>query len=132
MENKLGIIVPYRNRPVQLELFIKTEDIRLDTKFMKSILDATQYPYVIASNELDEYQKIIRDADLCQIYEYNWLQQNIFGLSQEMKIPVEQLIPGTIAFLNSVEPLTDYGKFMHDTHFADVMKELEILENIMI
>lgn len=116
----------------ELQKFIEEENIELSIPFMWEVLDATQYPYVIPSKELNIYQRILRDADLMQIYEYDWLKQNIFGLSEEMKIPVEQLIPGTIAFLKGIEPLTDYGKFMHDTHFADVIKELEILENIMV
>jgi hypothetical protein len=115
-----------------LAAFNHKEQLNLDIGVMTKILRATQYPYVIPSEDLNVYQRIIRDADLCQIYEYNWLQQNIFGLSQEMKIPVEQLIPGQRKFLESITPLTDYGRFMHDTYFVDVMKELEILENIMV
>jgi hypothetical protein len=38
MENKIGIVVPYRNRPVELELFIKT---------MKSYIEQKNIPYEI-------------------------------------------------------------------------------------
>lgn len=103
----------------------------LDTDFMLELIDATQYPYVIPAEELSPYQKIIRDADLCQIYEYDWLKQNILGLSIEMSIPIVDLIKGQRKFLLSIEPLTDYGKYMHKTYFNSVLEELETLEKIM-
>lgn len=103
----------------------------LDTDFMEYIIDATQYPYVIPSEDLCPYQKIIRDADLCQIYEYDWLKQNIFGLSLEMGIPVVDLLPGQIKFLENIEPLTDYGKYMYDKYFKSVCEEVEFLQKII-
>ena len=103
----------------------------LDTDFIEHIIDATQYPYVISSEDLCPYQKIIRDADLCQIYEYDWLKQNIFGLSLEMNIPVVDLLPGQIKFLESIEPLTDYGKYMHDKYFKSVLEEVKFLEEVI-
>lgn len=98
---------------------------------MEKVLDATQYPYVIDGKDLDEYQSIIRDADLCQVYEYDWLKQNIFGLSEEMKIDITDMIFGQKKFLEGIDPLTKYGEYMHKEHFDNVMKEFTILENIM-
>lgn len=103
----------------------------LDTDFMLELIDATQYPYVIPAEELSPYQKIIRDADLCQIYEYDWLKQNILGLSIEMGIPIVDLIKGQGHFLCSIVPLTEYGKYMHNTYFSSVLEELYTLEKIM-
>jgi hypothetical protein len=111
--------------------FNHKEQANLDLNFMFSLLNATQYPYIIPSEELDPYQKIIRDCDLCQIYEYDWLKQNIFGLSQEMNISVVDLIPKQRDFLSSIQPLSEYGKFMYDTHFEDVLNELIILQKLM-
>ena len=103
----------------------------LDTDFMEHLIDATEYPYKIPSDKLCPYQKTIRDADLCQIYEYDWLKQNIFGLSLEMGIPVVDLLPGQIKFLQSIKPLTEYGKYMHDKYFESVCEEVEFLQKIM-
>jgi len=115
----------------ELIRFIENQNIDLDIDFMLSILSATQYPYVIPAEKLNTYQKIIRDADLCQIYEYNWIQQNIFGLSQEMNIPVKDMVSGQIKFLQSIEPLTEYGKYMHDTCFNRVLKSVKLLEEVL-
>jgi hypothetical protein len=114
-----------------LVVFNDKQQLGLDLEFMFELLDATQYPYKIPSEELSIWQRIIRDADLCQIYEYDWLKQNIFGLSQEIEIPVTNLIPGQRKFLEAIEPLSEYGKHMHKHYFQAVMDELEILENIM-
>jgi hypothetical protein len=115
----------------QLAIFIINNHIDLKLDKMLEIIDATQYPYIIPTEDLNKYQQIIRDADLCQIYEYDWLKQNIFGLSQEMGIGVIDLIMGQKVFLESIKPITPYGKFMHKTHFKNVMDEMDILQNII-
>lgn len=114
-----------------LARFNHENQLNLDIKFMFDLIDATEYPYKITSEDLCPYQKIIRDADLCQIYEYDWLKQNIFGLSLEMKIPVVDLLPGQIKFLQAIEPLTEYGKYMYDKYFESVCEEVEFLQKIM-
>lgn len=114
-----------------LRKFITDEKIKLDIDFMEEIIDATQYPYVIDAEDLTIHQSIIRDCDLCQIYEYDWLKQNIFGLSVEMKFDVIDLLLGQRKFLEAIEPITKYGKSIHKNKFNDVMKEFSILEKIM-
>ncbi len=111
--------------------FITDEGIKLDVDFIESMIDATQYPYVIEDKDLNIYQKIIRDADMCQIFEYDWLKQNILGLVNELKTTVVEFLPNQRKFLESLSFLTDYGKSLHKKHFKDVMKEYEILEKIM-
>jgi hypothetical protein len=114
-----------------IKKFINDEDLKLDIDFIDSIIDATQYPYVIDEKDLDIYQKIIRDADMCQIFEYDWLKQNILGLVSEIKTTVVDFIPNQRKFLDSLNFLTDYGKKLHKQKFEGVMKEYEILEKIM-
>ena len=115
-----------------LKEFIVNEEIDLDITVMENIISATEYPYVIASEDLNIYQKIIRDADLCQIYEYDWLKQCIFGLSEEMELTVAELVTGQIKFLESIEPLTEYGKYMHNKHFKNIQNETSILQHILL
>jgi hypothetical protein len=115
-----------------LRKFITDEKINLDIDFMEEIIDATQYPYVIDTKDLNIHQSIIRDCDLCQIYEYDWLKQNIFGLSVEMKIDVVDLLLGQRKFLEAINPITKYGKDLHKKRFNDVMDEFKTLEKIML
>lgn len=63
-----------------MKKFVDSQKIDVDIDVMNEILDATQYPYVIDSDKLNLKQSIIRDADLMQVYEYNWIHQNILGL----------------------------------------------------
>ncbi len=114
-----------------LEDFLRTGRVNLDIDFMFSILDATQYPYIILGDELDTYQKIIRDCDVCQVFEYDWLKQIILGLSIEMKYSFVDLVKGQRNFLLGVEYLTSYGKEMRKLHFDDILDEMDILESII-
>lgn len=114
-----------------LRTFVESEKLDLDIVFMESILDATEYPYKIDFRQLDFYQKLIRDCDLCQAYEYNWLQQCIFGLSEEMGFTFKQLLTGQKSFLQSITFLTDYGLHMEKLYFKKLMVEITILEDII-
>ena len=95
---------------------------------MNKLLDATQYPYVIESKDLDLRQSIIRDADLMQVYEYNWIQQNIAGLSSELKMDFLDFIQPQRKFLESATFNTDWGKKMYKDRWSDVIKQYEMLE----
>lgn len=107
---------------------IKTE---LKDKMTKQILDATQYPYVIESDKLDEFQAIIRDADLTQVFESNWIYQNIFGLSKELNVTPMEFMKGQRKFLESVKFNTVYGEQLMKKKWSQVMKEFELLEKIL-
>jgi len=111
--------------------FIKDEEIDLDIDFINSIINSTQYPYVIQESDLTIYQKIIRDADMCQIFEYDWLKQNILGLVSELKTNVIDFLPNQRKFLESLTFLTKYGNELKNKYFKKVMKEYTILEEIM-
>jgi len=105
--------------------------VHLDFEFMKEIIYATQYPYVIKVDDLNIYQSIIRDADLCQILEYDWIKQMVLGLSEEMHYPVNQLMIGQRVFLDNIKFITPYGEFVHDNYYKGVMDDFTLLENIL-
>lgn len=50
---------------------------------MCSLLDATQFPYVLDAEKLSMEQKILRDADMMQPYEPNMFYHLIMGLAEE-------------------------------------------------
>lgn len=109
---------------------IDNYDIDIDKDGVCGIISATQYPYVIGVEELNLKQLIIRDADLMQVFEYNWIQQNMMGLSQELKIPLGDMISGQKDFLNGVEFNTDWGLFWKEQRWGDVKDKLSILEDL--
>ena len=71
-----------------LQHSIETEETN---KKVISLIQATQYPYVISEDDVDLDQKITRDSDLLQQYEDNYIQQVYFGLSEELKRPFEEI-----------------------------------------
>lgn len=83
------------------------------------IIKATEYPYTIKEKDLSLEQKIIRDADLTQMYTDNFLQQVIYGLLvQEQGLDFNKAIETQIKFMNYVHPLTKYGNELY-TKFMD-------------
>lgn len=91
-----------------IKKFVESQDINVSIESMEEILDATQYPYVI--DELNIRQSIIRDADLMQVYEYNWVHQNIAGLSSELNMEFIDFLKPQRKFLDAAEFNTKWGK----------------------
>lgn len=83
------------------------------------IIKSTEYPYTINEKDLNLEQKIVRDADLTQMYTDNFLQQVIYGLLvQEQGLELNKAIETQIKFMNYVHPLTKYGNQLY-TKFMD-------------
>ena len=107
--------------------FIELENIDVDIDAVNAFLDATQFPYVI--NELNIEQSIIRDADIMQIYQYNWIQQNIYGLARELNIDFIDFLSTQKKFMDSVEFNTNWGKSLKKEKWKSVMRHFEMLED---
>ena len=100
-----------------------------DIELICSLLDATQYPYVIAEDKLTLLQQIIRDADLMQIFEYNWIHQNIYGIAKELNKSVVEFLPLQRKFMESATFNTEYGKKMREYGMDARIEELDMLIN---
>lgn len=61
----------------------ETEQLILST--CSSIIEATQYPYIISDDDLNIDQRIIRECDILVDYFDDYITHNIFGLMSEMK-----------------------------------------------
>lgn len=90
------------------------------------IIKSTEYPYIIKESDLNLEQRIIRDADITQMYTDNFLQQVIFGLLvQEQGLTLKEAIETQLKFMNYIHPLTKYGNELCDKYlnkrFADVL-----------
>jgi len=96
-----------------------------DLEYAISIIEATQYPYVINSGELSESQKIIRDADLLMFTEDSWFQYVILGLRKEMNISkIEDMLNGQIKFISNVKMNTDWGRDIYDNKIGSHISRL--------
>jgi hypothetical protein len=110
--------------------FINAFNIDIDPIEVSRIIDATQYPYIIEPEDMDLKQQIIRDADLMQIFEPNWIQQNIMGLCLEMNVPMDMMILGQIDFLMGAQFNTNWGIFWKEQRWKGVKEKLEKLEKL--
>lgn len=103
----------------------------LDLEIMFEIIDATQYPYVLKDYELNVYQSIIRDADLMEITEPDWISHIILGLCKEMHYPLTELMVGEKKFLREITMITSYGKYMQEIHGKTIWDNFKTLEKIL-
>lgn len=106
-----------------------------DNEFITDVIKCTQFPYDKEKDlSLTDYQKIIRDADLMQSLEDNYLQQILFGLNKEITgsdtISVKQL-QGQIVFMSSAEIFTDYAKSQMNDKLGSKIKDCEYLIKIL-
>lgn len=121
--------VNIKNSKKILKEFIVSENIDADINSMNEILDSTQYPYTIEAKKLNKRQAIIRDADLMQVYEYNWIHQNISGLSKELNMDFIDFLKPQRKFLEGADFNTKWGKKLKKERWSDVMKQFKMLEN---
>lgn len=117
-----------KNSKIIIKDFIESEDIDVDVDSINKIIDATQYPYEIDGKDLDIRQGIIRDADLMQVFEYNWIHQNIAGLSSEIGLDFLDFVKPQRKFLDSAEFNTKWGKEIKKKIWGDVIKQYEMFE----
>ncbi|MEK6828604.1 MAG: HD domain-containing protein [Nanoarchaeota archaeon] len=118
-----------KNSKKIIKEFVTSENIDVDSDSMNEILDATQYPYVLEGKDLNLRQAIIRDADLMQVYEYNWIHQNINGLSSELKMDFIDFLKPQRKFLENAEFNTSWGKKLKKEKWNGVMKQFKMLED---
>lgn len=93
-----------------------------------NLIKVTEYPYVKPNSALSPAEKIIRDADMMQAFENNWVNQTTLGLASESNTPIKEFIPKQRHFLESVVFLTDTALKIKRERWADTMNQFRILE----
>jgi HD superfamily phosphodiesterase len=106
--------VNVRNAQNGVEEFVKTINIDVNIDNVKNIIAATQFPYVIEESELNLQQQIMRDCDMCQLFESNRLQFNYLGLQKEIGIDFKSQLDSQESFYDSVKFRTNEGKRLWD------------------
>ena len=75
---------------------------------IEGLISVTEYPH--ANCDPTTGAKILRDADMSQNFDDVWLQQIIFGLSEEMEIEPLELLRRQVSFLNKIKFNTEYAE----------------------
>lgn len=108
-----------------------TESEEINNKVI-AIIQATEYPYTIKEEDLSLEQKIIRDADLTQMYTDNFIQQVIFGLLiGELKMNLEKALETQLKFMDSVQPHTKYGNDLYNKYLQKRIEDVLYLKKLI-
>jgi 3'5'-cyclic nucleotide phosphodiesterase len=98
---------PGEDDPDRINIPIAIAGLRLhampaDRPFLpeiEALIEATHYPYKVASDTLDLLSQIIRDADLAQALSPTWIQQVVIGLAQEWEMQPLDVLKRQASFL---------------------------------
>lgn len=101
-----------------------------DTEEIEELIKATQYPYIIEDKDLSNLQKIIRDADLMQTLEDDFIQQVIIGLSTELKMSVKDFLPIQMKFLDNLKYYTKSAQEISKDKLSTIKEEVKTLINL--
>jgi len=92
-----------------LRQYILSEDEPCFDK-ISSYIEATEYPYVVPTDKLTLPMRILRDADISQGLSVAWLQQIIFGLSQELDVDPLEMLKQQSGFLGKAVFFSEWGQ----------------------
>jgi hypothetical protein len=97
---------------------------------VNGIIEATEYPYNVnlPHSKCTKLQKIIRDADMMQQYECNWVSQSTLGLAKEAGQDPKKFIPYQRRFLEELKFLTKAAQKFKEEHWSRVVHEFRVLE----
>ena len=107
--------------------FFKKSSFKIDINKLHLILSATQFPYVIPDEDLILQQKIIRDADLCQLLEPTRIQHNILGLQKELGLTYFEILTGQKEFVNNIKFYTQPAELLYELKTIEINEELDVL-----
>lgn len=113
-----------------LKKFITESNIKVDLEKVNKIIDATEFPYKIDEKNLNIQQKIIRDADMAQVFESSRLQNNFLGLAKEMKVSYKKQLENQKNFYKNLKFSTKLGKELYKKFFKEIDEELMYLMSI--
>ena len=122
--------VNIKNAKDGVKKFVEDNDVDVDLDKIYEILGATEFPYKIEDDKLNTQQKIIRDADMTQLFEHARLQSNYLGLAKEMKIDYKKQLDGQGKFYKSLKFRTKFGKKLWEKLSKQINEELEYLISI--
>lgn len=108
------------------------EILNVSSDKVTSLIECTQYPYHVPFDDLTLHHKIIRDADMMQAFEYNWIHQTTLGLATESGKTFKDFIKSQRTFLENVTFYTPTALEYKNKRWKQVMHEFRILEALYI
>jgi len=104
----------------------------VDKEMVKSMIKATQYPYVIADEDLTLNQQLIRDSDLMVVLEPDWFQNTMIGLGIELGVnDIPKMIISNINFHKSINMRTEWAQDKYEKEWPSFIEEIEKMNVLM-
>lgn len=92
------------------------------------LIKATQHPSVFEVDDLSQLQKIISDADLMQVFENNYFQQNAISLTTlEFSLSLEEGLKISLDFYKNLRFHTQYAQNKYELHSAGIIADMNFL-----
>lgn len=98
---------------------------------IENIIDTikiTRFPYLQDPQNIS--QKIIRDADLLQTFEDDWIKMVLFGLRKEMKLSMKEMLGIQTKFLENIKFNTDYANEVYKGRIGRNMSDIQLINSI--
>ncbi len=92
---------------IQLRNDILNED-RNFLHEIENLIAVTRFPF--KKNNLRLYEQIMRDSDMAQLFEPDWIQQVIIGLSTEFNTDVVSFLKQQLIFIPHIKWHSDWAK----------------------
>lgn len=119
------------NAITSFKSFLSEESLEMSATIILDVINlirVTEFPYVKAHSATTPMEKIIRDADMMQQFEYNWISQTSLGLAAEIGMDAKEFIRKQRHFLEDMQFMTETGKRLKLEHWSKIMHEFRILE----
>lgn len=100
--------------------------------FVEGLIKGTQYPYT--SNHPTYFVKILRDADMMQWFEDDFIEHTLMGLNKEMlgKSSLSiQMLEGQLKFMENAKWHTPFAKANYDANFKYKVDQIKWLIKIL-
>jgi hypothetical protein len=98
-----------------------------DLKYV-DLINNTSYPYTKSASELTFGEQVLRDADMLQCFDKNYIQQVVIGLSSEWKMDMVKSLDVQYNYVSSVEFSTTVAKIQAHKYRTDTLKMLSMLK----
>lgn len=100
--------------------------------FVDGLIRGTQYPYT--TDDPSIFIKILRDADMMQWFEEDFITHTLMGLNKEMlgKSSLSiQMLEGQLKFMENAKWHTPFAKDRYETHFKSKVDQIKWLIQLL-
>jgi hypothetical protein len=101
-----------------------------EEKFIIELIKATRYPYLQECSSLNEYQQIIRDADVIQgLYSNNYINSVVYAIARESNISLSEMISKQVDYLSNSKFCTEWATNLYQSKVEEVLMKVNKIKS---